>query len=580
MLILGLNAYHGDSSACLVHDGMLVCAIEEERIRRQKHWAGLPTESVRWCLEYAGATLGDVDYIAVSRNPSAHLHKKLLRVVRSIPSLGFLRARLQNASRIGDIKGGIALALDVDPSAVNARVMNVEHHRAHLASAFLVSPFEEAAVASVDGFGDFLSAMRGHGRGGGIGIADWVEYPHSLGILYTAITQHLGFWNYGDEYKVMGLSAFGDPEGARAVDRLVRVKGRGLFELDLHYFLHHTEGVDMVWEDGIPRLGRLFSDALTGLLGPPRAEGEEITQRHRDIAAALQASYEKVYFGLLRDLAEQTGLGKVALAGGCIQNSLANGKIYDQTPFEEVYIPPAAYDGGTSVGAAFWVWNIELGNPRGFVMHSACWGPEFDDGRIEAALRAGGLAYEKYGGETLVREVAGALSEGLVVGWFQGRTEWGPRSLGGRSILADPRNPRMKDILNARIKRREDFRPFAPSVLEERVGEWFERTEPVPFMEKVYPIRAGKRDLLPAVTNIDGTGRLQTVSRETSPRYHALITEFEGITGVPMVLNTSFNENEPIVNTPESAVECFLRTRMDMLVMGDFIVKREGAGEG
>lgn len=574
MYILGLNAYHGDSSACLLSDGDLVCAIEEERIRRIKHWAGLPTESIRWCLEYSGIGIGDIDYIAISRNPSAHLHKKVLRVLVKAPRLGFLRDRLQNVAKVNDVKVRIAEALGVPASDIKARVQNVEHHRAHLGSAFLVSPFDVAVSISVDGFGDFLSVMRGVGRGNRIEVLDWVEYPHSLGIFYTAVTQFLGFWRYGDEYKVMGLSAFGKPSYLDEMRRIVRLKENGLFELDTSFFLHDKEGVEMVWENGEPVLGRLFSDRLMDLLGSPREEGEGITARHEDIAASLQAMYEEAFFHMLNDAYRRTGIDRITLAGGCIQNSLANGRVFEMTPFKEVYIPPASYDAGTAVGAAFWVWNTVLGNKRGFVMRSPYLGPDFSDAEVDGILKKEGVGYDRLEDEWLYRKTARDIADGMVVGWFRGRTEWGPRALGNRSIIVDPRKGYMRDVLNDRIKRREGFRPFAPSVLEDHVSEWFECSSPVPFMEKVYRIRNEKRKLIPAVVHVDGTGRLQTVSRDMNPGYYGLIEEFYRLTRVPMVLNTSFNENEPIVNTPMDALRCFLRTRMDVLVIGNFYIKK------
>ncbi|MGB7293173.1 MAG: carbamoyltransferase C-terminal domain-containing protein [Thermodesulfobacteriota bacterium] len=570
MLILGINAYHGDSSACLVDDGRLVCAIEEERIRRIKHWAGLPTESIKWCLEYANIAIKDVDHIAVSRNPSAHLHKKILRVLKNTPRLGFLKSRLQNASKIKDIRTSIAEDLGINPSNIKAKVHNVEHHRAHLASTYFVSPFDKALCVSVDGFGDFLSAMRGKGEGNKIDLFDWVEYPHSLGIFYTAFTQFLGFWKYGDEYKVMGLSAFGEAIYLNEMKKIVRLRDNGLFELDTSFFRHDKEGVDMLWEDGSPVLGRIFSDKLVETFGKPREKEEEMTKHHQDIAASVQAVYEDAFFHMLTDAYQKTGIDKIALAGGCIQNSLANGKIFERTPYKEIYIPPASHDGGTAVGAAFWVWNMTIERSRDFIMKSPYWGPEFSELEIEEILRKKDVKFEKLNDFTLFRRTAKDIADGKIVGWFQGRSEWGPRALGNRSILVDPRRKEMKDILNERIKRRESFRPFAPSVIEDFVSEWFEQSSPVPFMEKVYAIRPERGKFIPAVVHVDGTGRLQTVSKEMNPKYHKLIEEFYRQTKVPVVLNTSFNENEPIVNTPLDAFECFSKANMDVLVMGNY----------
>jgi len=574
MVILGLNAYHGDSSACLVIGGELICAMEEERIRRIKHWAGLPTEAAGWCLEYGGVNITNVDYIAIARDPSAHLHKKILTALTKTTSLDFLKNRLQNAGRTGDVGQAICTALGVNKSRVKAKVQRVEHHRAHLASAFLVSPFEEAACLSVDGFGDFVSTMRGAGEGHIIDVLDRVDFPHSLGIFYTAMTQYLGFWNYGDEYKVMGLSATGEPRYMKEMRKMVRLRKDGLFDLDQSYFLHSREGVDMTWENGSPAIGRVFSDKVLGVFGPPRAKDGEITGHHQDLAASVQAMYEEAFFHMLNDTYSRLKIDKLTLAGGCIQNSLANGKILDKTPFGGVYIQPASHDAGTAIGAAFWVQNIVLGNERSFVMDSPYWGPQFRDEEIEKVLRSANARYERLDEDVLLKRVARDMAEGKMIGWFQERTEWGPRALGNRSILVDPRRQNMQHTLNAVIKRRENFRPFASSILEDETAQWFERADPAPFMEKVYMIREEKKGLIPAVTHVDGTGRLQTVSREMNRRYYDLIREFFELTGTPLVLNTSFNENEPIVNTPMHALDCFLRTKMDVLVLGDFYVAR------
>ena len=572
MVILGLNAFHGDSSACLVIDGQLVCALEEERIRRIKHWAGLPTKAIKWCLNYANVDIKDLDYVAIARDSSAHIHKKILRVLTKAPSIGFLKDRLHNVAKIADVKENIANIFGLDPSSLKFKVRNIEHHRAHIGSSFLVSPFEEAACLSVDGFGDFVSTMRGMGKRNRVDITDWVEFPHSLGIFFTAFTQYLGFWKYGDEYKIMGLSALGDPVYKDLMTQIVKCKDNGLFELDTSYFLHDKEGVDMVWNNSEPLVDGLFSQKMIDLFGKQRGREEELKEKHEDMAASVQAMYEEVFFHMLNDTYKRYKTDKLVLSGGCIQNSLANGKIFENTPFKEVYIQPASYDAGTAIGAAFWLWNVILGNKRNFVMESPYWGPGFTDAELDEILERKEINREKLDEATLFKRVAADIANGKIVGWFQGRTEWGPRALGNRSILVDPRRKEMKDILNQRIKRREGFRPFAPSIMEEYTSEWFDGSYPVPFMEKVYKIKPEKRDLIPAVTHVDGTGRLQTVAESMNPQYYGLIQEFFKATGVPLVLNTSFNENEPIVNTPEDALDCFLRTKMDVLAMGCFYI--------
>lgn len=578
MNILGINAYHGDSSACLLVDGKVICAIEEERIRRIKHWAGLPVESIKWCLSFAKITIKDIDYIALSRNPSAHIHKKLLRVLTGDPSFDFLKNRLSNVAKVKDIKTEIASQLSVSSEEINAKVKNVEHHKAHIGSAFLVSPFKEAACVTVDGFGDFLSVMRGIGKGSDIEITDWVEFPHSLGIFYTAFTQFLGFPHYGDEYKVMGLSAYGKPVYLNEMKKIVNLKENGLFELDTSYFLHDKGGVEMIWENSQPVIGRIFSDKLIEHFGKPRDKVDEITDHYQNIAASVQSMYEETFFHILNDIYKKTKLDSIALAGGCIQNSLANGKIYEKTPFKHVYIPPASYDAGTAIGAAMVVWYEKSKKQRSYIMENPFLGPSFSNEEIRTKIdRSIGqnctidfVENEK----ELLTKVANLISMGKITGWFRGRTEFGPRALGNRSILVDPRKKEMKDILNERIKKREWFRPFAPSILEDKVSDWFENSTPVPFMEKVYKIRKLKQELIPAVCHADGTGRLQTVSQTNNPAYYKLIKEFEKITGVPILLNTSFNDNEPIVNTPYDALQCFLNTKMDVLVMENYLISK------
>jgi len=583
--ILGLNAYHGDASACLVVDGKLVAAAEEERFQRIKHWAGLPTEAVKYCLTEAGLAIGEVDHIAVNRNPSAHLLKKALFTFARRPSLSAVRNRLMNAGKVVDIKAALAAGLGAPAGAIRAEIHPIEHHRAHLASSFFVSPFATAALASVDGFGDFVSGMWGSGAGGKIAVHDQVYFPHSLGLFYLAVTQHIGFPNYGDEYKVMGLAPYAEPEFLPQMRRVVRLLPGGKYELDLDCFLHHSEGVAMLWEGGAPRIGTVYTRRLEELLGPARRPDEALTDRHRAIAASVQAMYEEAFFHLLSHLQESTGERTLCLAGGCAMNSVANGKIFERSGFRDLYVQSAAGDAGGAIGAAYWVWHHELGKPRGFVMDHAYWGPAFDDDRCREVLRSKNPELEAAGckveyissEERLLEMTAQRITDGKVVGWFQGRMEWGPRALGNRSILGDPRRADMKEILNLKIKRRESFRPFAPSILRERVGEWFETDYDVPFMLQVYQIREGKRAVIPAVTHVNGSGRLQTVTEAQNPRYWRLIREFERQTGVPVVLNTSFNESEPVVCRPEEALDCFLRTKMDVLVLGNMFVERSAA---
>jgi len=583
MNILGINAYHGNASAALVCDGKLVAAVEEERFNRVKYAAGFPAEAIRYCLKEAGITLDDLDHVAVPRNPYARLGTKLFYALR-MPS--FARERVRVISKFTGIPAALAWAFDSDPKKLTAKFHRIEHHQAHLASTFFVSPFENAALLSADGLGDFASSMWGLGSGNRMRIDGSIAFPHSLGLYYSAVTQYLGFLKFGDEYKVMGLAAYGQPAYLDAFRDILRFNNNGGafgFKLGLDYFTHHKTGPEMSWaeSDRTPTLGKMFSEAMPRLLKAPARQPEEaLQQRHRDMASSLQARLEEVYLGMLKKLAVATGTKSVCLAGGVAFNCVANGKIFDATPFEQVYVHPAAGDAGLAVGAAYFVWHQLLGQPRSFVMDHAYWGPGYSAAGIQAAVQASPVSH---GGHTiaelpdgeLFRSTAAIIAEGKILGWYQGRAEWGPRALGNRSIVADPRRPEMKEILNRRIKHREIFRPFAPSILAEKTGEWFEKSHPSPFMNLAYSVLPEKRDKIPAPTHVDGTGRLQTVTREANPRYYALIHEFERQTGVPVVLNTSFNDNEPIVCRPEEALDCYLRTQMDALVLGNVLITRE-----
>ena len=579
MIILGLNAYHGDSSASIVVDGRLVAAAEEERFRRIKHWAGFPSESVRYCLSEAGINLGDVDIIAINQAAKANLWKKLAYLVTKRPDLSFIIDRIRNKKERASIADELAKTFPEEK--LRAKVQYVEHHLAHLASAHLVSPFENSVVASVDGFGDFASAAWGEGRGAQIEVEDRVYFPHSLGIFYQAMTQYLGFGNYGDEYKVMGLASYGEPRYLEQMRKIVHLLDDGSFRLDLAYFRHHNEKIDYEWENGKPHVGTLFSPALVEMFGPARQKDDELTQDHKDFARSIQAMYEEAFFHLLNKLHDRYGHDTLTLAGGCAMNSVANGRIYQNTPFKQLYVQSAAGDAGGAIGAAYAALS-ESGDVSRFHMEHAFWGPEFDDAYTGALLDKEKKALDQSGcsvrieenEDKLIQETAEAISKGLIIGWFQGRMEWGPRALGNRSILANPANPNIKDIINSKIKRRESFRPFAPSILKEYVNEWFETNDAVPFMMQVYQIKPERRAGIPAVTHVDGSGRLQTVHSNTNPRYWRLIDSFRELSGVPMLLNTSFNENEPIVCRPEEALDCFLRTKMDLLVIGNWIVRR------
>jgi carbamoyltransferase len=645
MYILGINAYHGDAAAALIKDGQTVAAVEEERFNRVKHCAGFPAESVRYCLHAAGIDIREVEHIGVSRDPSAHLHKKILfaasraakqsgrwavgggqKTVATIDQgeegtgkvgkrgtgkgeeknggeerngsngqkggvgiFAQVKDRLNNAAKVRDLKDDLAQALKVSKGNLRAQFHNIEHHRAHLASSFYVSPFEQAALLSIDGFGDFVSTMWAVGEGNSIKVLDQVEYPHSTGIVYTATTQFLGFPHYGDEGKVMGLAPYGKPLYIEEFRDIIRTAEDGQFRLNLDYFRHHAEGVDMTWDQGSPLIGRIFSDEFVRTFRAAREPGASLTDRERDIAASLQLRLEEVCFHVLNHLHAQTGLTDLGLSGGVAYNSVMNGKILLNTPFRRVYVQPAAGDSGTALGVCYEIHNRLArpgssrktaakedapANTRRHVMLGAYTGPEFTNDEIRGELEKSNLDFETLSDEEVTRQAAQDIADGLVVGWFQGRMEFGPRALGNRSIVVDPRRPEMKEILNDRIKKREPFRPFAPSILEERTADYFEQSHPAPTMLMVYQVRAERRAEIPAVTHVDGSGRLQTVSREVNSRYYQLISDFNELTGVPVVLNTSFNENEPIVCTPRHAIDCFLKTRMDVLYLGNQVVRR------
>ena len=585
-------------------------------------------------IDVSAVGLDSVDVVALNQDAKANLGKKIGFTLARRPDLKLVLDRIRNKRE----RAGVAELLKAafPDQSFKGKVVPVEHHLAHLSSAFHVSPHDEAVVVLVDGFGDFASGAWGEGRGTDIDVSGRVYFPHSLGIFYQALTQFLGFPHYGDEYKVMGLAPYGKPTFMDEMRQIVGLEEDGGYRLNLDYFRHHKEKVEYEWEDGSPTVGRLFSEALEELLGPARKADEPLEQRHKDIAHSIQAMYEEAFFHLLNHLHAQYGHDALCLAGGCAMNSVANGKVRRNTPFKQVYIQSAGGDAGGAIGAAFVAWHGLSPSPRPSPLHGACrktpsplrervgervknnslpprpnplpgeergiatasqgerarrpfvmdhayWGPGFDNDQIASVLEQQREAIEAAAcqvalideEEEVCRRTASAIADGAVVGWFQGRMEWGPRALGNRSIVCDPRRADMKDILNLKIKRRESFRPFAPSILREAVAEWFEEDDDVPFMMKVFQIREDRRERIPAVTQVDGSGRLQTVYRDTNPRYHRLIESFNELTGVPIVLNTSFNENEPVVCRPEEALDCFLRTKMDVLVLGNWYIWRE-----
>ena len=574
MYILGINAYHGDSSACLLKDGVVLCASEEEKFRRIKHWAGFPTEAIKFCLEDEGISIHDIDHVTISRDPKANFSRKIIHTLKNSISTSTIWDRLINAKKVSSIKGELAKLFELPESDIKATIHNIEHHRSHIASSFFASRFEKSAVLSIDGFGDFTSTMSAIGNGNKFEVLDEVNYPHSLGVFYTTVTQFLGFPNYGDEYKVMGLAPYGQPKYLKELEQILEMTDDGFFKLNKTYFKHFKKGVAMDWEGGSPTIEPLFTDEWCKLLGKYRVKGDKLEQWHIDLATSVQKFTEKVIFHMLNHLHKKTGAENICITGGVAQNSVANGKILENTSFKNIYIPSAGHDGGTCVGSALYLHNQILGKERLPEITTAYFGRKSNQDEITAVLERAEVRYTVYSDEELFEKVSNKLVEGGIIGWFQGRTEFGPRALGHRSIIVDPRKSDAKDLLNDKIKRRESFRPFAPSILKEAVEDYFVQSDNVPFMEKVFNIKEEKHKEIPAVTHVDGTGRLQSVDKNISPRYHKLISKFAEKSGVPILLNTSFNENEPIVNKPEEALDCFLRTKIDMLVMENVIVER------
>ena len=577
MYILGINAYHADSSAAIFKDGVMIAATEEERFRRLKHWAGFPSMAIEFCLKEAGITLAELDHIAIGRDPKAKLDKKIAYLLKN-PGGGFnaVLDRIRNAKKVSSLEDEFAKIQPLPKASIKKKIHQAEHHRSHLASAFFASPFEEAALLSIDGSGDFTTTMIGIGKGNKIEVLGSVDFPHSAGIFYSAFTQLLGFPHYGDEYKVMGLAPYGEPKYVEQLKQVLQFTDDGLFKLNLKFFRSGKSGIVSYGEDHVPVVAPLYADLMIEKFGAVRKKDEPLSQYHKDMAASVQRITEELIFHILNHLQKRTGLKNICIAGGVAQNSVANGKITRMTDFANVYIPSAGHDAGISMGAALWVHNEVLKQPRSKPIWSAYTGAQFSNDEIAAYLNSRNIEFSYYDDEGLYERVAERLVNAGVIGWFQGRAEFGPRALGARSILADPRRNDAKDLLNAKIKRRESFRPFAPSILKEYVDEYFEVNDVVPFMEKVFPVRKEKQSIIPAVTHADGTGRLQSVDKEVSPRYYNLIDKFRQKTGVPILLNTSFNENEPIVNSPENALDCYLRTQMDMLVMGNIIIERKG----
>lgn len=570
MYLIGVNAFHADSSAALLKKGEVIFATEEERFERIKHWAGLPLQSIEFCLKAEDISINQVKAICIGRDPKAKFGNKLAYLLKRPKSaLGMFHQRFSNRNDLGNIQEEIKKHFGYCPP-----IRYIEHHRAHLASAFFSSPFEEAAVVSIDGSGDFSTVMIGKGIGNQIEVLESQDFPISIGLFYTAFTQFLGFPYYGDEYKVMGLSPYGKPTYLDEMRKIVWNGKRNILEWDESYF--DLEGGIVSYDSKMPQVSQLFKkEKFEKRFGKARSKGDPIEARHQDIAASLQRCTEELIFGIVERAYHLTGCKNVAIAGGVAQNSVANGKLIQNTSFEELYIPSAGHDAGIAMGAAQYEYFHKLNHPRIAPLYNANLGIAFTNDQIKEVLRRMELDFSYLEDDELFPFIARKISEAQVVGFFDGSAEFGPRALGSRSILADPRNPQAQALLNEKIKKRESFRPFAPSILEEFGPEYFHDYQFTPFMERVLSIKEEKRSLIPAVTHVDGSGRLQSVKKELRPRYHRLISEFYHITGVPILINTSFNENEPVVNIPEEAIDCFLRTNLDILVLGNYVLSKK-----
>ena len=581
MIILGLNAFHADSAATILIDGKIIAAIEEERINRIKHWSGLPISAIKECLSIAQVSLDQVDYISINQDFFANFFQKLNYLLFNKVNVNFLIERFHNKK----IRTNILYLLKKELGGLkkNCKLISIEHHYSHLASAFFDSPYQESVNLSVDGFGDFTSMAWGVGYNNNLRIDNKILFPHSLGIFYEAFTQFLGFLNYGDEYKVMGLSSYGFPSEVNKIKKIINLKKNGEFQLNLDYFNHHKKRINYSWNNSAPSQERLFNDNIKNLLGDPRLQTDSISQYQKNIASSVQKVYEETLFHILNYIYDKYKIKNLTLSGGCAQNSLANGKILENTPFTSLFVPSNAGDAGGAVGSAYLAWN-KLSKLRPQQNKTAYLGNHYSNQYVENLITQNKekLALENckyiFISETnhLCKFVAQEISKNKVIGWFQGKMEWGPRSLGNRSIIADPRNTNVKDLLNSKIKRRESFRPFAPSILLEEANHWFENlSEEEPYMSSVFKFKKHKMGLVPGVVHVDGTGRIQTVKLQDNEKYYKLIKNFQLLTGVPILLNTSFNENEPIVFKPEHALSCFLRTKMDILVLENWVISRQ-----
>ena len=580
MIILGLNINHADTSACIIVNGKIIAAIEEERFVRKKHYAGFPLNSIEFCLSIAKLTINDVNFITVNYSPTSNLKQKVFYIIKNIISISTLKKILSFKNKLFHTSD---LHRYLNKNNFNGKIINVEHHMSHIASSYYNSSFENAAGLTIDGFGDFCSTGTFLCSNDKIQSLKKVYFPHSLGILYQAITQFLGFKNYGDEYKVMGLASYGDPKYLKEFEDLVQYNSKNFFLLNLDYFSHHSNSeFSYSFSNGIPKFSNLYSKKITELLGEERNPYDKIEKRHFDIASSLQICFENIVFSILNNLYQKTKIKNLCLAGGCALNSKFNGLIKERTPFKNVFIQPNAGDAGGAMGSALHFLRKNEINKASIHQrdNNKCYlGNSYTNEFIEDKLikknkLMKNYSFKKLNDADLYNEVANRISKNQVIGWFKGRCEWGPRALGNRSILADARNPEIKDILNKKIKLRESFRPFAPAVLEEFANIYFDINYPSTFMLNVVNGKKIAKESVPAVVHVDNTCRVQTVSKSDNYHFYNLISEFNKLTGIPIILNTSFNENEPIVLNPDHAFDCFRRTSMDCLVLENWIITR------
>jgi len=566
MYILGISCYYHDASAALIKDGHIIAAAEEERFTRKKHDQSFPVNAIKFCMEKAQITSDKISYVAFYEKPILKFERLLMQHIAmfTFSYWSFYKEMPNWIVEKLRIPTTIKKKLKQGKHKFKGEILFVEHHMAHAASSYLVSPFKESAILTIDGVGEWTTTAYGFAKENDITLSKKIDFPHSLGLLYSAVTAYLGFKVNNDEYKVMGLAPYGKPVYLEQMRKLIDIKEDGSYALDMSYFTYHYK---------LKSISRKFIDEF----GPMRKPESQLEQRHKDIAASVQKLTEEVIFQMLNHLHKETKCNNVCLAGGVALNSVANGKITKHTPFKNIFIQPAASDAGTALGAALYVWHTILGNKREYVQTTSYFGPSFTTEEIKHFLDEKKIVYQEYDKEEIPKKTAELINKNNVIGWFQGGMEWGPRALGNRSILSNASHPDMKDILNAKVKHREMFRPFAPVILQEKVHEWFEiDKDEESFMLFVYPFKEEKKKFVPSVVHVDGSGRLQTINKEQNEAYYSVIKEYEKLTGIPILINTSFNiRGEPIVCTPQQAYRCMMGTGIDYLVIDTFIIARK-----